>query len=127
MSKESTMPGDREYLAAFCAALPQLETELHRRDREKQFTRAVRSVRSGTPVLDVLPSLGIAPHVLTGPGTSRETPAGSVVVGIPHEASGEVYRCPDGACDRAVPREPGGPIPAERCWLRDRPLTVGEA
>lgn len=121
------MPGDREYLAAFCATLPQLETELRRRGRENLLSVAVKAVRSGVPVPEVLPALGIPPHVLTGSGTSRDTPADAVVRGIPRAASGEVYRCPDGACDRAVPREPGGPIPAERCWLHDRPLTVGEA
>jgi hypothetical protein len=121
------MPGDGEYLAAFCATLPQLETELRRRGRAELLSVAVKAVRSGIPVLEVLPALGIAPHVLAGPGTSRETPAGAVVRGIPAMASGEVYRCPDGACDRAIPREPGGPIPAERCWLHDKPLAVGEA
>jgi hypothetical protein len=121
------MPGDGEYLAAFCATLPELETELRRRGRAELLSVAVKAVRSGIPVLEVLPALGIAPHVLAGPGTSRETPAGAVVQGIPAKASGEVYRCPDGACDRAIPREPGGPIPAERCWLHDKPLAVGEA
>ena len=122
------MPGDREYLAAFCAALPQLETELRRRGRAQLLSVAAKAVRSGIPVLEVLPALGIAPHVLTGPGVSRETPAGAVLRGgIQRAASGEIYRCPDGACDRAIPREPGGPIPAERCWLHDRPLAVGEA
>lgn len=121
------MAGDREYLAAFCAALPQLETRLRRRDRAQRLGIAIEAVRSGIPVLEVLPALGIAPHALAGPGTSRDTPAAAVARGIPRAASGEVYRCPDGACDRAVPREPGGPIPAERCWLHDRPLAVGEA
>ena len=121
------MPGDREYLAAFCATLPQLETELRRRGRAELLNVAVEAVRAGIPVLEVLPALGIAPHVLTGPGVSRDTPAGAVVRGVPRTASGEVYRCPDNTCDQAIPREPGGPIPAGRCWLYDKPLTVGEA
>lgn len=121
------MPENREYLAAFCATLPQLEAELRKRGRAEMLGVAVQAVRSGIPVPEVLPALGIAPHLLTGPGVPRDTPAGAVVRGIAATASGEVYRCPDGSCDRAVPRAPGGPIPAERCWLHERPLAVGEA
>jgi hypothetical protein len=121
------MPDDREYLAAFCATLPQLEAELRKRGRAEVLGVAVTAVRSGIPVPEVLPTLGIAPHVLTGPGPGRDTPAGAVARGIAPSASGEVYRCPDGSCDRAVPRRPGGPIPDERCWLHERPLAVGEA
>jgi hypothetical protein len=121
------MPGDREYLAAFCAALPQLEIEMRERNRAELLSVAIKAVRSGIPVLEVLPALGIAPHVLTGSGPSRDTPSRAVIRGIPRAASGEAYRCPDSACGRAISREPSGPIPSERCWLYDRPLAVGEA
>ncbi|GGS56899.1 hypothetical protein [Actinokineospora fastidiosa] len=119
------MTDDRRYLLAFCQALPELLLVTRAQGAEAALEEAAERVRAGTPVLHVLPRLGIPPHVLTGTGPGRR--AGDMLAPLPRPASGETYRCPDGACGLEVPRAPGGPIPKERCWLRNRPLTAGEA
>ena len=122
-----TIPSDSEYLAAFCEALPQLRDEMQKRGKADLLDVAVRAVRSGQPVLETLAVLDIAPHVLTAPGANRGITPSGIVRGVPRPASGEMYRCPGGGCSREIAREPGGPIPASRCWLHDRSLIVGEA
>jgi hypothetical protein len=116
--------------AEFCPRLPELAAALRDRHGPRTWDRAVRAVREGTPVQTVWVELGMPLYLLTGmrgAQTSREVTPGGVVRGLGRPASGEAYRCPDGRCDRVVVREPGGPIPADRCWLRDTPLVPGEA
>lgn len=117
------------YLAAFCANLPQMREVMRRSGGADALDAAITAVREGTPVLDVLPGLGIAPHVLTGTdATSRDwVLGGGVTHGMRPTASGEAYRCPDGSCALKIVREPGGPLPANRCWLHNLPLAVDEA
>jgi hypothetical protein len=121
------------YLAAFCATLPQIRQAMHKLGKTAALDAAIHAVREGTPVLHVLPSLGIEPYVLTGTGTTSRNgywgprAGGGVTRGMRPSASGEAYRCPDGSCGLEIIREPGGPMPDGRCWLRDQPLAVGEA
>ncbi|GAA1286818.1 hypothetical protein [Saccharothrix xinjiangensis] len=119
------MSDDHVYLAAFCHALPKMRVVLRQQGRSEELRAAVEAVRDGTPVLEVLPGLGIAPHVLAGAGAGRG--GNDILNPLRRAASGEVYRCPDGSCGWEAVREPGGPIPRDRCWLRDLPTAVGEA
>jgi hypothetical protein len=108
------MNGD-DHLAAFCGTLPQLRAAAVRNGLSAQLTAALADVRAGVPVVDVLPTLGIPADALRSgyqavPGLSGR-PTG-----------GEVHVCPWNACGRAVRRQPGGPLPDERCWVLDQPL-----
>jgi hypothetical protein len=119
---------EKVYRAAFCERLPQLREAMRARGRDAELAGAVLAVLAGRPMLQVLASLGLPPHVLTGPGTPRGVEPGGMLHGVVRHASGEVYRCPGRWCGLERTREPGGPIPAGgRCWLRDEPLHVGEA
>ncbi|WP_329568910.1 hypothetical protein [Kitasatospora sp. NBC_01266] len=122
------MYDDRAYLAAFCRTLPQLRAAMHQSGRATELDGAVSALSAGTPVLEVLATLGIPVHVLTGAGVQRGGEPGDLIPGVARRASGESYRCPDQRCSLELVREPGGPIPAAgRCWLRDEPLLVCEA
>jgi hypothetical protein len=78
---------------------------------------AVEGVRAGVPVAEVLPRLGIPSDVLRSGGPGYQT-----VPGLTGWSAAEVHVCPLGACGRTVRREPGGPVPDERCWVLDEPL-----
>lgn len=115
------MPHADEHLAAFCTTLPELRAAVTRQGLGRVLNDVLTRVRAGHPIQDELPRLGIPANALRGnvlrlPGTP------------PGRPFGEVYVCPSSdTCGREVPREPGGPIPAERCWLRDEPLRRQQA
>jgi hypothetical protein len=106
-----------QQLAAFCQTLPRLRDAVRKQGLAHLLDDVVENVRAGKPLSEQLPRLGIPADTLRGPGpTDLTVPS---VAGKPFD---EVYVCPVDHCDRAVPREPGGPLPAERCWLRDEPF-----
>ncbi|GAB2967971.1 hypothetical protein [Saccharothrix stipae] len=107
------MPHADEHLAAFCTTLPELRAAVTRQGLGRVLDDVLARVRAGHPPKDELPRLGIPADVLRG---------SDLVPPVPGRTFGEVYVCPSDACGREVPREPGGPVPAERCWLRDEPL-----
>jgi hypothetical protein len=110
-----------DHLAAFCRTLPQLRAAAVRHGLAHELTSALADVRAGVPVADVLPRLGIPADVLRsgGPGPVLGF---QTVAGLTGWSGDEVYVCPLGACGRTVRREPGGPVPDERCWVLDEPL-----
>lgn len=108
------MPHADEHLAAFCSTLPELRAAVSRQGLGKVLEDVLARVRAGHRLQDELPRLGIPADVLRG--------SDLVLPGVRGRPFGEVYVCPSEACARQVPREPGGPVPTERCWLRDEPL-----
>jgi hypothetical protein len=112
---------DGDHLAAFCRTLPQLRAAAARNGLSAQLRTALADVRAGVPVVDVLPRLGIPADVL------RSGLGYQAMPGITGRPTGEVLACPWSACGRAVRREPGGPVPDERCWVVDEPLRPDRA
>jgi hypothetical protein len=110
-----------EHLAAFCRTLPQLRAAAARHGLAHELTAALADVRAGVPVVDVLPRLGIPADVLRS-GGQDVLPGYQAVPGLTGRPTGEVHVCPWEACGRAVRRQPGGPVPDERCWVLDQPL-----
>ena len=110
-----------DHLAAFCRTLPQLRAAAARNGLSAQLRTALADVRSGVPVVDVLPRLGIPADVLRSGLGYQPMP------GLTGRPTGEVLACPWGACGRSVRREPGGPVPDERCWVVDEPLRPDRA
>lgn len=110
-----------DHLAAFCRTLPQLRAAAVRLGLADELTSALADVRAGVPVEAVLPRLGIPPDVLRS-GGSGPVLGYQTVAGLTGWSADEVHVCPLDACDRAVRREPGGPVPDERCWVLDEPL-----
>jgi hypothetical protein len=106
-----------DHLAAFCRTLPQLRAAAVRHGLADELTSALADVRAGVPVAEVLPRLGIPADVLRSGGPGYQT-----VPGLTGWSAAEVHVCPLGACGRTVRREPGGPVPDERCWVLDEPL-----
>ena len=106
-----------EHLPAFCATLPRLRAAVARHGLADELARVVAEVRAGAPVAELLPRLGIPADVLRS-GEPTGVPSLPVYGRPVHE----VHVCPWDGCARAVARQPGGPIPDERCWITDRPL-----
>jgi hypothetical protein len=108
-----------DHLAAFCRTLPQLRAAAGRQGLSDELAAVLADVRAGSPVADLLPRLGIPADALRGGYQS--------VPGLRGRPTGEMYACPWEACDRAVRRQPGGPVPDERCWVLDEPLRPARA
>ncbi len=113
---------DRD-LAAFCEALPKLRELARRQGLSEVLDDVLKKVRTGTPVADQLPRLGIPVDELAGqrsgaPGIGAPPEIG--VPGLHGRTAPEEYACPEGQCERKVEREPGGPLP--RCWIFDQRL-----
>ena len=106
-----------EQLGAFCQTLPRLRDAVRKQGLTHVLDEVLDEVRAGKPLSEQLPRLGIPADALRG-----ETPTGFTVPSVVGRPFDEVYVCPTNSCDRSVPREPGGPLPAERCWVRDEPL-----
>jgi hypothetical protein len=108
-----------DHLAAFCRTLPQLRVSARSMGLSGVLDAILAEVRAGAPVAPLLPRLGIPADVLR----SGYQPLPS----LPGRSTGELHTCPRDACGRWVRREPGGPVPDERCWLIDAPLREGHA
>jgi hypothetical protein len=108
-----------DHLAAFCRTLPQLRAAAGRQGLSAELSAVLADVRAGSPVAELLPRLGIPADALRS--------GYQAVLGLSGRPTGEVYTCPWGACERAERRQPGGPIPDERCWVLDEPLRPARA
>ncbi|OLT20771.1 hypothetical protein BJF78_09235 [Pseudonocardia sp. CNS-139] len=108
-----------DHLAGFCRTLPRLRDVARSQGLTAELATVLREVRDGAPIAPLLPRLGIPADVLRA-----GYQAVPLLTGRP---AGEVYTCPWDACSRVVPREPGGPVPDERCWVLDEPLRPGRA
>jgi hypothetical protein len=108
-----------DQLAAFCRTLPRLRVAARSQGLSAELDAVLAEVRAGAPVAPLLPRLGIPADVLRSGYQALPT--------LAERSAGEVYTCPRGACGRSVRREPGGPVPDERCWLIDAPLRQGLA
>ncbi|TCO47275.1 hypothetical protein [Actinocrispum wychmicini] len=110
-----------ENLAAFCRALPQLKVAADRNGLTDQLAGVLTEIKAGRPVADLLQRLGIPADVLRS--ESQQTRwLETQLSWADDRPRAEVYVCPWTLCDRAVDREPGGPVPRERCWIVDEPL-----
>lgn len=121
------MARDRD-LSAFCEALPTLRELARQQGLSEVLGDVLEKVRTGTPVADQLPRLGIPADELGGQrsGTfGSGAPPKNDVPGLHGHTAPEEYVCPAGHCDRKVEREPGGPLP--RCWIFDQRLLRSKA
>jgi hypothetical protein len=103
------------HLAAFCEALPELRQQARQAGQSRLLADVLKRIRAGDSVADQLARLGVAEGPLRDGGYKE-------LDGLAGNCFAEVYECPAARCARSVPREPGGPLPAQRCWLQDEPL-----
>jgi len=108
---------ERAALRSVCTELPELlvEREHLPADRQELLDRIHTEATARRPILPLLAELV---------GTSRTETVRSLNSGLPGVGPGrpdeERFVCPDGACDRVVLPDPGGPVP--RCNLTHRSM-----
>jgi hypothetical protein len=103
---------ERAVLAIVCEELPSLRAEVgrHSAERSRLFTRIEAEAAARRPIMPLLAELL---------GTSREDTRQALGAGLPGTGPGrpadELFKCPDGACDRKATAVPAGPVPT--CWV----------
>lgn len=111
-----------EHLAAFCRTLPQLRAAVERHGLADQLAGVLTEIRAGTPVTELLPRLGIPSDALRSDSQPAVRWPENRLLWAKDRPRAEIYVCPRQLCDRAEPREPGGPIPDGHCWIAEEPL-----